>query len=120
MRLRQFVILVGAWAGACLAPTSSLAELAPVQPLRTLTAADFTWTPAMRRHEDFVVSTVNQIHQKVEGCRQIDPSSTYLSGQSAEPFGFVTCGSGRDKFNVLFSRKGVRVWDVPGGRWVSP
>jgi hypothetical protein len=78
-------------------------------PAQTFVAADFIWDEQLSPHKDGIIARVNEIHRKVNGCQDIDPTSAYLSDKSTpgKPVFFVTCGSGVNIFNVWFSRDGI-------------
>ena len=78
-------------------------------PAQTFVETDFIWDDQISPHKDVIIATVNEIHRKIKGCQELDPTSAYLSNKSTprDPVFFVTCGSGANMFNVWFSRDGI-------------
>ena len=53
---------------------------------------------------------VNKVYRENARCKDIDPSSAYISsskGTKDNPVFFVTCGKGRNTFNAFFSKADV-------------
>jgi hypothetical protein len=75
-------------------------------PANTFVETDFIWDDKISPYKDVIISSVNEIHRKIDGCQEIDPTSAYLSDKStpSKPVFFVTCGG---RFNVWFSRDGI-------------
>lgn len=51
-----------------------------------------------------------RIHKENDRCKDIDPSSAYLSsgkGTKSNPVFYVTCGKAAGAFNVFFSKSDV-------------
>lgn len=74
------------------------------------TEADFLWDKKTEPHKKVIIAGVNKIHRENPGCKTIDTSSAYVSsrGTAADPVFFVTCGTGRNAFNVFFSKADVQ------------
>lgn len=72
--------------------------------------ADFLFDKNTQPYKKTIISGVNKIHRENPRCKNIDPSSAYISsskGSKLKPVFFVTCGSGYKAFNVFFSNSGV-------------
>ncbi len=75
--------------------------------VQVFTEEDFIWDKNTSPYKDIIVAAVNKIHRENSRCKEIDPSSAYLSGSKSspgKPVFFVTCGSGAKAFNVWFSK----------------
>ena len=75
--------------------------------VQVFTKEDFVWDKNTSPYKDTIVAAVNKIHRENARCKEIDPSSAYLSGSKSSPGNpvfFVTCGSGANAFNVWFSK----------------
>ena len=76
------------------------------------TADDFIWTKGILPYKDIIVAGVNKVHKENSSCKDIDPSSAYISGSKgtkANPVFFVTCGVGVGIHNVFFSKSDVEM-----------
>lgn len=76
------------------------------------TAEDFIFDNKTRPYKSILVAGVNRIHRENAGCKDIDPSSAYISGSrgsKSDPVFFVTCGKGAKVFNVFFSKSEVKM-----------
>lgn len=74
------------------------------------TAEDFIFDNKTRPYKSILIAGVNRIHRENAGCKDIDPSSAYISdsrGSKSDPVFFVTCGKGAKVFNVFFSKSDV-------------
>jgi len=74
------------------------------------TEADFLFDKNTKRYKDIIISGVNKIHRENSKCKDIRTSSAYISsskGSKSDPVFFVTCGQGRNSFNVFFSKSDV-------------
>lgn len=75
--------------------------------VQTFTEEDFIWDKITSPYKGIIVAGVNKIHRENSRCKEIDPSSAYLSGSKSspgKPVFYVTCGSGAAAFNVWFSK----------------
>ncbi len=78
--------------------------------LEKFTEDDFIWSKTISPYKDIIVAGVNKIHRENSGCKEIDPSSAYISGSKStksNPVFFVTCGKGAHIHNVFFSKSDV-------------
>lgn len=74
------------------------------------TEADFFFDKKTRPYKNIIIAGVNKIHRENSRCKNIDPSSAYISGSKgtkSNPVFFVTCGKGYKVFNVFFSKSDV-------------
>lgn len=72
--------------------------------------ADFSFDKKTRPYKNIIIAGVNKIHRENSRCKNIDPSSAYISGSKgskSNPVFFVTCGKGYKVFNVFFSKSDV-------------
>jgi len=72
--------------------------------------SDFYWDKNTSPHKQIIISGVNKVHRENIRCKQLDPSSAYISsnkGTPSNPVFFVTCGSGAGTFNAFFSKLDV-------------
>lgn len=75
--------------------------------VQVFTEQDFIWDKNTSPYKDIIVPAVNKIHRENSRCKEIDPSSAYISGTKSspgKPVFFVTCGYGAKAFNVWFSK----------------
>ncbi|BET59162.1 hypothetical protein [Geobacter sp. 60473] len=75
------------------------------------TDADFTWDKKTSTYKSVIIAGVNKIHRDNPRCKDIDPSSTYMSnskGTKSDPVFFVTCGKGANAFNVFFAKSDIQ------------
>lgn len=74
------------------------------------TEKDFYFDDKTRPHKSVIVKGVNKVHRENSQCKDIDPSSAYISGGKGtknNPVFFVTCGKGMNVHNVFFSKSDV-------------
>lgn len=74
------------------------------------TEKDFHWDQKTSPYKQIIIAGVNKIHRENSRCKDIDPSSVYISnskGAKEDPVFFVTCGKGAGAFNVYFSKSEV-------------
>ena len=74
------------------------------------TEADFTFDGKTRPYKDVIMVGVNKVHRENSRCKDIDPSSAYISsskGTKSDPVFYVTCGKDLKVFNVFFSKSEV-------------
>jgi hypothetical protein len=74
------------------------------------TEADFIFDKKTRPHKSILIAGVNRIHRENSRCKNIEPSSAYISssrGSKSDPVFFVTCGKGVKVFNVFFSKSDI-------------
>ena len=72
--------------------------------------ADFSFDKKTRPYKNIIIAGVNKIHRENSRCKNIDPSSAYISGSKGTKSNhvfFVTCGKGYKVFNVFFSKSDV-------------
>lgn len=72
--------------------------------------SDFYWDENTLPHKRLIIAGVNKVHRENIRCKQLDPSSAYISakkGTPSNPVFFVTCGSGAGTFNAFFSKSDV-------------
>ncbi len=78
--------------------------------VEVFTEADFYFDKKTRPYKNIIISGVNKIHRENSRCKNIDPSSAYISGSKgtkSNPVFFVTCGKDYKVFNVFFSKSDV-------------
>nr|WP_181374663.1 hypothetical protein [Pectobacterium carotovorum]AKG47494.1 hypothetical protein pA_00054 [Pectobacterium carotovorum] len=74
------------------------------------TESDFYWDSKISPYKEIIIKGVNKVHRENSKCKDIDPSSAYISGSKgtkANPVFYVTCGKDFDVFNVFFSKSDV-------------
>jgi len=74
------------------------------------TEKDFIWDKNTSPYKEVIVAGVNKVYRENARCKDIDPSSAYISGSKGtkdNPVFFVTCGKGRNTFNAFFSKADV-------------
>ena len=74
------------------------------------TEEDFLWDKKTAPYKKTIVQGVNKIHRENSRCKDIDPSSAYISGgkgTKTDPIFYVTCGKNAAAFNVFFSKADV-------------
>ena len=74
------------------------------------TEADFIFDRKTRPYKNILIAGVNRIHRENSRCKNIEPSSAYISGSKgskSNPVFFVTCGKGVKAFNVFFSKRDI-------------
>lgn len=74
------------------------------------TEKDFIWDNNTSPYKEVIVAGVNKVYRENARCKDIDPSSAYISsskGTKDNPVFFVTCGKGRNTFNAFFSKADV-------------
>jgi hypothetical protein len=74
------------------------------------TEKDFIWDKNTSPYKEIIVAGVNKIYRENTRCKEIDPSSAYISGTKGtkdNPVFYVTCGKGRNAFNAYFSKADI-------------
>ena len=74
------------------------------------TEKDFIWDNNTSPYKEIIVAGVNKVYRENARCKDIDPSSAYISGSKGtkdNPVFFVTCGKGSNAFNAFFSKADV-------------
>ncbi len=74
------------------------------------TEKNFIWDNNTSPYKEVIVAGVNKVYRENARCKDIDPSSAYISsskGTKDNPVFFVTCGKGRNTFNAFFSKADV-------------
>lgn len=74
------------------------------------TEKDFIWDNNTSPYKEIIVAGVNKVYRENARCKDIDPSSAYISGSKGtkdNPVFFVTCGKGSNTFNAFFSKADV-------------
>lgn len=74
------------------------------------TEADFSFDKKTRPYKNIIITGVNKIHRENARCKNIDPSSAYISsskGSKSNPVFYVTCGKEYKVFNEFFSKSDV-------------
>jgi hypothetical protein len=75
-----------------------------------LSEGDFYFDETTLPYKSVIIAGVNKVHRENSRCKEIDPSSAYISsskGTASDPIFYVTCGSGANVFNAFFSRSEV-------------
>lgn len=79
------------------------------------TDADFSWDNKTRPYRKLIVAGVNKVYRENAKCKQIDPSSAYISGSRSTPSNptfYVLCGEGHDVFQAYFSKADIERGNV--------
>lgn len=79
-------------------------------PIVDYVESDFYWDKSTEPYKSIIVAGVNKIHRENSRCKEMDPSSAYISsnkGTASNPIFYVTCGSGSNAFNAFFSKSDV-------------
>ncbi|MCP4763470.1 MAG: SH3 domain-containing protein [archaeon] len=74
------------------------------------TENDFMWDKNITPYKKIIIAGVNKVHRENSRCKNIDPSSAYISGSKGtkyNPVFFVTCGKGKNTFNAFFSKSEI-------------
>lgn len=74
------------------------------------TEKDFIWDKNTSPYKEIIIAGVNKVYRENARCKDIDPSSAYISGSKdtkENPVFFVTCGKGRNTFNAFFSKSDI-------------
>lgn len=72
--------------------------------------ADFYFDKNTRAYKNLIIAGVNKVHRENSRCKNIDPSSAYISsskGSKSNPVFYVTCGKDSKVFNVFFSKSDI-------------
>jgi hypothetical protein len=78
--------------------------------VEVFTEQDFIWDKKTSLYKKIIMAGVNKIHRENSQCKDIDPTTAYISGNKgtkSDPVFFVTCGKGAGAFNVFFSKSEV-------------
>lgn len=74
------------------------------------TEADFYFDKKTKPYKSIIIAGVNKVYRENSRCKEIDPSSAYISsskGTPSNPVFYVTCGGGTSVFNAFFSKLDV-------------
>ena len=78
--------------------------------IEVFTDADFYFDKKTRSYKNLIIAGVNKVHRENSRCKDIDPSSAYISGSKgskSNPVFYVTCGKDSKVFNVFFSKSDI-------------
>jgi len=71
---------------------------------KVLSEGDFYFDKKTLPYKTVIIAGVNKVHRENSRCKEIDPSSAYISsskGTVSDPVFYVTCGSGANVFNAF-------------------